>query len=186
MKKASLFVLVLSSSLYIFNCASMPGTPGYIDVIQSQFDNSVQMRMESAWLKNGNIMMELFWSSNMKKNEIVLTPILLGAKTINNGKSLHFNVDGKIYSLTSIDNITNIKTTPGSTYGNVHTAAANWSSKSYLISREFLTKLNTGNRVIVKLDLNNSYVEDEFSELGYQLAKGSFIEFEKKLGEFNK
>tara|TARA_R110002072_G_C7708914_1_gene513844 strand:+ start:71 stop:655 length:585 start_codon:yes stop_codon:yes gene_type:complete len=182
MKFISVFLLVL----LLAGCSSMPGMPGYIEVTKSSFDGSTQLSMEPAFVFRSNdgfsgsdLQMSLLWRSAMNNNDVVLIAQVSGAKSIARGDSLHFNIDGQIESLKSIDELTNINYEPG-VYSAVYIPGQNISSKRYVVTKEFIDKILNASDVKVKLDLSQSFVEGIFTDTTTSSAYGAFKEFVKK------
>jgi len=171
-----LFILLISA------CATgMPGIPGAISESQSQFDGTKQVSMEPAWLYSTYIKLALFKNSKMNKDDIIMTAVVKGAHNFAKGASLHFNVDGDIISFNSVDSLTDINTSSGSVGSEIYIPPSNWSSKDYVVSKQFINKIINANKVIVKIDLRKSYVEGKFSHDGYTTARPAFREFLKKI-----
>ena len=100
---------------------------GQISQTFSTFDNPRELSMEPAYvfrhadgLSGSDLRLSLFWRSTMPKNELILGAFVDGAHSIPSKKSLHFNIDGQIVSLSSIDTLTNIETKYGSQIGRAH------------------------------------------------------------------
>lgn len=170
---------ILSILILATSCA--PGMPGYISETVSEFDGTKEIKMEPAWIYGVELKLGLFKNSKMKPNEVILTAVVKGAYNIDEGKSLQFNVDGKIYKFASIDSLTNIDTTSGF-YGNgVYLPASNWSSKDYIVTKSFIKELIEAQRAIVKIELDKEYIEGNFSSDAPTTARPPFSKFYKKL-----
>ena len=174
-KTVLLFMLVL-----MVGCAGMPGMPGSIEEQVSQFDGSREIKMRPAWVgRNPSIIkFGLHRTSKMPENEIALTVLIKGANLISRGESLQFNIDGEVVSMTSVDDFTDIETTSG--HSDI-VLASNWSSKRYVITKEFIDKLLAANRVAVKVELSKSYAEGLFSDDFPVAARPAFREFRKRV-----
>lgn len=156
--------------IFLLGCAQMPGMPGHITKSVSDFDGSTQYEMDPAWVKQV-IKFGLYRNTKMDKDVIVLIAVVKGLEPIRSGESLHFNVDGNIIDLESIDNSTDFE------YDNNKYHSSHWSSKRYLINTEFMELILNAKRVIVKLDLDKKYIEDEFSSDVPMNAKSAFKKF---------
>lgn len=178
MQLKTIFLIFILASLY--GCAT-PGMPGYISNSVSGFDHTRSISMEPAWVPNSMIKLGLFWSSKINDNKLILIATIKGAHSIPSKNSLHFNIDGNITSLSSIDTLTDIDTTRGIIHGYTYTPGANWSSKRYLVEKEFINKLVNASHVVVKLDLQKTYAEGVFSSDGPTTARPAFKEFIAKL-----
>jgi len=72
--------------------------------------------------------------------------------------------------------LTDIETKSGFYGSGYHIPPSNWSSKRYLINREFLESLISANRVAVKVDFTKTYVEGMFTGSEAQTAFKKFFE----------
>ena len=174
MKNLLLLSIILLSS---WGCMNAPGMPGYIYISESKFDNTKQIEIEPAWLWNSEIKLSLMKNSKMEEDEIILTAIVKGAHLISKDKSIHFNIDGEKISFKSIDNFTDIETSPGLYNSVASIPASNWSSKRYLVTKDFITKIVDANKVWVRIDLDKTYIEGEFSKDAPTTAKKPFKSF---------
>ena len=125
-----------------------------------------------------DLQMSLLWRSAMNNN-VVLIAQVSGAKSIARGDSLHFNIDGKIESIKSIDELTSIDYEPG-VYSAAYIPGRNISSKRYIVNKEFIDKILKSSSVKVKLDLSKSFVEGAFTDTTASSAYGAFIGFVKE------
>jgi hypothetical protein len=172
-----IFVL-MSLTILSFSCnTNRPGFPGYITESVSQFDNSKQISIEPALMRNKQIWLGLFKSSKMKDASVVMTAEVLGAHNFAQGESLHFNLDGKIISLKSIDPMTDLQYQSGFAYRRTYVQGANWSSQRYLVKEEFINQLVSARQVYVKVDLMKTFVEDDFSDDCSNCARPAFKKF---------
>jgi hypothetical protein len=176
------YISVLLLAIWLAGCTSMPGMPGYIGVTKSSFDGSTQLNMEPAFVFRSNdgfsgssLRISLFWSSAMNANNVVLIAQVDGAESIARGNSLHFNIDGQVESLKSIDELTTINYEP-SDYG----SGQNISLKRYVVTKMFIDKILSASIVKVKLDLSQSYVEGIFTDTTTSSSYNAFKEFVKK------
>jgi len=181
------FLLVMVLIALISGCSSMPGMPGYISEDQSSFDGSMQLSMEPAFVYRDNdgfsgsdLKLSLLWRSTMESDDIVLEAFVDGAHSFARDESLHFNVDGEVVSFQAIEQLTNIDYEPG-VYSAAYVPGGNVSSKRYLVSREFITRILKASRVGVRLDLRRSFVEGVFSDTTTSSAHEAFKAFMQKV-----
>ncbi|MEH8018570.1 hypothetical protein MN202_15105 [Rheinheimera muenzenbergensis] len=167
------------------SCSSMPGMPGFIDVKESKFDGSKIVSMEPAFVGySDQIKMGLYWQSTLPEEVILLTVWVRGAELFSSGKSLHFNVDGEFYSLDANDDSFNVKTTNGGVYNSVMIPPSNWSGITYRTSKNFIKKINSAKKVIVKVDLRAGYLEGEHTVSNPTSSKTGFVNFFKKIDSY--
>jgi hypothetical protein len=183
MRSLRLIAATVTVLLLVACAISGPGVPGHIYESTSKFDNSREITMEPAWLSDSapGIKLRLFKSTRMPKDQVVMDTIVAGAHSFARGKSLHFNIDGDIVSFSSIDELTDIETSPGFAGGGYYIPPSNWSSKRYLVTMDFLKRIIAAERVIVKVDLRKTYVEGVFSTDGFTTARPAFREFCEKV-----
>ena len=181
------FLSAILSLVILSGCSSMPGMPGYISEDQSSFDGSTQLSMEPALVYRDNdgfsgsdLKLSLLWRSAMESDDIVLEAFVDGAHSFARDESLHFNVDGEVVSFKAIDELTNIDYEPG-VYSTVYVPGGNVSSKRYLVSREFISRILDASNVGVRLDLRSSFVEGVFSDTTTSSANKAFKAFMQKV-----
>lgn len=184
-KQRILLVMILLAIMS--GCASIPGMPGYISEEQSSFDGSVQLSMEPALVYRGNdgfsgsdLMLSLLWRSTMGKDDIVLEALVDGAQGFARGETLHFNIDGEVVSFKSLEEHTNIDFESG-VYSTVNVSGGSVSSKRYLVSRRFITRILEASQVGVRLDLRRSFVEGVFTDNTSSSAYNAFEAFMQKV-----
>lgn len=168
-------------TLFLVSCATM-NIPGGIKVSESGFDKSKEIIVKPGWVGN-SIKLGLFKNSKMPKDQVFLSVVVIGAKLFSSGKNLKINIDGQKLEFEPIETTTTIETKSGASSGNIYIPAVNESSKAYLVSMDFIDKLNKAKSAVVKVELQNSYVEGEFSSGGYTTAKPGFQEFMLKAKE---
>lgn len=162
---------------------NLPGSPGHVSVNESDFDGSVQITTEPAWLTDSIIKLGLFKSSSMAEDEAVLTALVKGAHSFDQGESLEFNVNGEFKAFTSPDELTDIETTSGYSGAAGYVAPANFSSKRYVVSVNFLEELIQAQEAFVRINLSDSVVEGKFSSDALTTARPSFRRFLEKVEE---
>jgi len=140
----------------------------------SQFDNSKYIRMSNMVCSNA-VMFELYQDTPKAKKGIVL--LKAGSKSITNianGKSLLIKIDGKTYSFSSTDVLTEHETIPVG-YG----VNMQFSHKTFIIPESFIREIASSNTFLTKMYLfNKSYIEGKCSAVTLAEAK----EQSKKLG----
>lgn len=147
----------------------------------SEFDKSVETKMEVAYLKNQRIKIGAFHNTKSKE-EIVLIAEIVGAYSIDTKDSLLFNIDGKVIALSSIDQLTDVHR--GSLSSRNPSEINNYSSRRYLVSKAFLKSLVESENVIIKINLKKEYVEDSLSEIpsrSIKSARSGLSDFYKSL-----
>lgn len=168
MRFVKMFILLIV--MVLTGCAVIPGTPGYVSVSQSEFDKTTQISMQPVAINDwSTLTLGMTWRSDWEKDEFVLEAATLGAKSIVKEKSLFFNIDGKIYDLTSIDATTDYYVNPMSRQG--------FSFKRYNIKKELVEKIISAKDIKVRLVLDKEFSEGSF------YAKSTFVGF---LNEYNK
>jgi hypothetical protein len=172
-------VLILLMLLMI-GCASTPGAPGYVTVSSSNFDSSTQVSMEPAWLWNSPIKLELFWNTKMPDSQLVISALIQGLETFSDGESLQFNIDGEIVGFTSIDEYTEYETVSGYAGGGIYVPPASFSYKRYIVDLDFINHLISAEEVIVRVSLEASYAEGNFSSDAPTTARPAFRKFISK------
>ena len=119
----------------------------------------------------------------MPDSAIVLIAVVKGAHNFGTGETLHFNVDGNKYHFKSIDQLTDIETSSGFVGSGIYVAPANWSSKRYIVSKQFIYTLLNANSVFVRIDLSKEFVEGEFSKDAPTMAKPAFEQFMQRVAK---
>ncbi|MBC8213176.1 MAG: hypothetical protein H8E71_00835 [Candidatus Marinimicrobia bacterium] len=175
--KHTIMIGLVSIIVLIFDGCATPGMPGYISDTVSNFDGSRQINMDPAWLYNSPMTLALFKNSKMPDSTIVLIAGVKGTHSFSEGKSLHFNIDGKLESFSAIDNMTDIETAPDFYGSGVYIQASSWSSKRYLITKDFLSRLIKADDVWVRIELRKDFVEGRFSSDAPTTARPSFRDF---------
>ena len=170
------------------SCASTPDiSPGYTREGRSTIDDSVELRMEPAYvfrraggLSGSDLMLALFWRTSMPPSMTFVTAYVDGKHEIPRHKSLHFYVDDEIVSYSSFDTETDIKTEYDSSRVFPRYLV---SSMRYVLSLLLIEKIIAAKNVKVRLDLDNSYVEGVFSDNTPTAAKPAFAKFYERLRE---
>lgn len=139
----------------------------------SDFDGKKYVRMKniSCIKKDVGLLLDLYQDSKMAKNNIViLTLKVTGYHSIADGHSLHFNIDGEIIDLKTMDDITAVEEVYPSIYQpgyigsdiyipSVYSPAVQASTKRYVVTDTFVDKVANSKKVVMKADLARTYVE---------------------------
>ena len=177
--------IIILLFLILASCISSSTIPGNINESISNYDGTKEVSIEPAWLYDSSIKLGLVKNTKMEKNDIVLTAVVKGTHLISSGESLHIRIDKKFFNFSSIDSMTDIKTTKGAYGSGIYIPPSNWSSKRYIITKAFLKKLINANDAWVKIELSKTYVEGRFSSNALTTAKPAFIKFYNKINKWN-
>ena len=160
--------------------------PGNIKENVSKFDNSTELTMEPAWVRDESkgimdttnaFKLGLFKSSKMQSDDVIMTVIIDGAHAFSQNTSLQINIDGEITSLVSIDTLTEFEHIG---YINIE------SSKRYLVKKDLIKKMIDGKSVWIKISLLKTYLEGNFSTDNMTSARPAFKKFYFKVWEEKK
>lgn len=164
----------------------MPGSPGNVSTSKSEFDGSQQVTMEPAWIYSSPIKLGLYWNTNMPDSTFKLVTIVKGTHSFASGESLKFNVDGEIAGFKSVDEMTDYETSRGWSGIGVNIAPSNWSEKSYAVKRRFVGELIEAEEAMVRVVLEDSRVEGEFSTDAPTTARPAFEKFLSEVEKIDK
>lgn len=183
LKSGMLFIFYTTTFLTIISCVPVPGGPGFISEDVSEFDGTTQIKMVPAQIDDSGtgVRLGLFHNTKMRPNSIVLTAVVSGVHRFSDGKSLHFNIDGDVVSYASIDSSTDFSTSSGFVGSGIYIPPSNWSSKDYLVDKDFVVRITQAERVIVKVDLKKTFVEGPLSGDSLFIAMPAFKEFLLKM-----
>ena len=163
-------ILAVLLSIVLTGCL-MP-MPGDTSTTVSKFDNTKQVSVEPGLIYNGmlssSIKLGAHWNSKMG-DEAVLHVIYQFVDSIN---GISFNIDGEIVSLTPIDALTSFE--PGY-YSGYYSSGAT-SAQRFNVKLEFLQRLVSAKKVMVKVDLSKTFAEGELRD-GFTMAKPGFVKF---------
>ena len=184
---------------FLYGCA--PGTRAWhVREIHSNLDGSTLYETGPVYLKRHGsrsptyIRVKLNRHSIMEPGKLILVVQYLavehlGSEDFGDEPSLHINIDGEIISLTSLDQFTKISTIRGHAvhgpYDPIWIPGHSISSKKYRIDRELLKKIIDGEKVLFKIDLKNSFVEERVIN-DSRNAGAIFKKFYEKVFEENK
>lgn len=126
----------------------------------------------------------LYWNSNIRSGEILLTVSIDGYETIQPGSSLRFTVDGTTYRLISSDPGTLHETVATGDVRQVNDTPVQFrSSRRYLISSELAAGILASKRTVWALDLDAGTREGVFPTDGRSgMADTGFREFLGHMG----
>ena len=142
-------------------------------VSESKFDGRIEVSLEPGWLWSSKVKLGLFWNSDMDKDELIMRAVYGGAELIADGESLHFNVDGELFHFESFDETTDLDID----------SAGTSSSKRYRVTRRFVEGLLEAERVVAKLDLDQTYAEGVLKG-GPTTAKSGMKKFLAKIDKY--
>jgi len=197
-RKILCFFLVFA---FLYGCAS--GTQAWhIREIHSDLDGSTLYETGPVYLKRYGsrsptyIRVRLNRHTTMEPGRLILVAEYvaiehLGSEDFGDEPSLHINIDGEIITLSSIDESTEIQINRGhyshETGGGkgVWTPGHSISSKRYRIDKILLKKIIDGEKVLFKIDLKNSFVEERVID-DSRNAGAIFKKFYEKVFEENK
>ena len=166
MREFMKMIILVVAALIASGCA-IGGLPGETTQKVSEFDNAKEIHMQPAWVAD-RINLGFYRTSKMEPDKAVMivevasygnvvTPVFAA------GKSLHFKIDGNIYSFES----------DGSSYKKEQRFSEFTKSyytldtQEYATKRDFLKALMMGKRVVIKVDLvGNKYEEGVFPDGG--------------------
>ena len=178
-------IIILTLSILLTGCASIPGMPGHLTTTVSTYDDSKSITMKPAFLltSTGDVAVSfgMYWNSKIEKNTVIMTVRVAKAVSIDNGKSLNFNVNGELFSFEPIDLYTMFNRDPSIVTGGVYIPGTNWASKRYVIPSSFMDKINTAKSVKVRVELSTSYVEANYIWSAPSSIKSSAVSFMKKI-----
>ncbi len=170
LKNTAVLLLLLS----LMGCATMPDTETTLRSMynisssgESQFDGTKYIRIRNM-LCTTEVMFALYQDTAKSKKGIVLLQAGSNSITnIGNGKSLHIKLDGKIYSFSSNDAVTEYDTIPIA-YGGTF----NYSHKTFVIPEAIVREAASSEEFLAKLYLlNNTFIEGKCSPVSLQEAK---------------
>ncbi|MBK1780588.1 hypothetical protein JHL22_05100 [Advenella sp. WQ 585] len=157
----------------------------------STFDGSKEVLMEPAFvyadtsgMSGWQIKMGVRWSSKMPKDTLVFDVYVDGAHSIERGKSLLFNIDGKVVEISTMDDTTDFQRVPGFVHAGSYIPGRSTSSKRYYIPFSLASQLVNAKDVRVKVLLSKTYVEGIFSTDVVGSAKPAIIKYFDKLKEY--
>lgn len=182
-RKRSMKMIVLVITAFVASGCAM-GLPGQMTQKVSEFDDATEIRIEPAWACSGfgcRIRLGFYQTSRMHPNDVIMiAEVISYARVINPvfgaGESLHFKIDGRIYSFES-DGYSS-KEHEYSQYTGIYTT----DSQQYKTTKDFLRALMNGKRVVVKVDLVGSkYVEGIFPGGGWGTVRPGLAKFYKQV-----
>ena len=151
LKKISVFCL-----FFLASCVPMPNTEEIMNATYnvpfekvSEFDGTKYFGVNNCWCGE-SLSFDLFQSDKSAElNEFVIKARVTGTENIGDNESLHFNVDGEIFSFSTTMAVTNFeKAFPQNHILNKYSV----STKKYLVPISFLEKVSTAQKVVAKID----------------------------------
>lgn len=175
MKQVAVLVVLFG----LVGCAPMPW---HVKETTSRFDNSTTISVGPAWVGGDSLMkMGLYRKSTMDPNNIVLKAQVKGTHSFGIEPTLTFKIDGDMTPLTSIDKRADIETDPGYSGGGLYIAPHNLTTKRYIITRALLERLIHAQEVIIRIQLDGSFVEGALTDYKFMSAYEAFLNFHKKV-----
>lgn len=172
---------------------------GQIKITASKFDGAMEAAMKPAFVCKelfGGCLIKLglFWRSTMPQDKLILVAMAASVDPLSATDSLHFNIDGEIVRLTSIDTAlasigtateckSEVKTHLRESFAyatrlpDIYNPPRGWVSKQYIVDKDFIAKILKGQEVVVRIDLKEGYVEGIFSRDGIAQARPTFKKF---------
>lgn len=135
----------------------------------SEFDGTKHASMRN--VPCSNAMFDLYQDSRLAQRQAVILKLkIVGAHSIGNDSSLHFNIDGDVLNFTTEDKITDFEEvfaaqySPGYVGGGTYVApfygaATRASVKKYLITERDVERIAHAKKAVVRVDLQSSAIE---------------------------
>jgi len=175
MKKLLLLLIFLLSGC-------LPGTPNYIDNKQSSFDGSDELLMESGYVYNSHssfsiwdIRLGLSWNSRQQEDIFIIAEVPGEIVNIRSNDGLMFNIDGKIFTLSALEELTDFDSS--SDFGHNYRQ----SKKAFPCKIDFIRKLVEAKTAKVKLITGEGSLEGDFSVDRPGAAIRGFKDFLEKI-----
>jgi hypothetical protein len=121
---------------------------------KSELDGTNYVTLNKTFIFSG-VMFELSWNDKMSPNNITLLVDAMNVKTISQGESLHFNIDGTLYNLKSYDEL------PAHYTKNYNGIIANSVTMRYSITPYLINKIISAKKVFVRIDVGNEFIEND-------------------------
>jgi len=154
--------LLIISTVFVL-CSCVAG-PGRITERYSGIDNTREILLEPAHLRDSYIRLGLYKTPKMEHNDAFLIAVVKGTYNFAEKDSLIFDIDGKKVSLDPEGYFTDLKIFQGPYYSGGFLSSYNESSRQYLIDKELVKKLIEAKEVWVTITLSNGQtVQGEFS-----------------------
>ena len=163
----------------LFAARAMVPVSGQVTKTDSEFDGTIQFRMEPAWACSGpdcSIKIGFYRTSRMESDSVVMIVSVVSSGFVAHpvfalGESLHFNVDGQIYSFESFGSY-------DKEHGVDQLVSYTVDLQKYSTTKDFLKTLLNARRVIVKIDLvEDKYVEGIFPDSGFRTVRPGLADF---------
>lgn len=175
--------IIIAATLlfYLAGCSSLPGMPGHISSSKSTFDGSTNLSMQPALIYRENdgfsgsdLRLALYWSTAFENGELLLRAEVDGYDSFVRNRSLVFNIDGEMHHPESLDQTTNFEFNEGEFMAGFSGTS---SSKSYVVTEDFVNQLLNAERAAVRAILSDGYVEGVFTDDTPNSAYLAFQEF---------
>ena len=178
---------------YLKSIYDNQGWPGFITSSKSDFDNKSMSSMEPAYLSDGSsgFRLGLRWNSSFQKDSFLMIAEWGSAKNFQPRSTLDINIDGEIISLEPSDpsqyGIVSEKIVISSGLMDVPVSQGNQTHKTYRVTRQILKRMINAKKVVVRVQLLNSYWEERlepsqdalsiYNKYPYIWAKAAFKKF---------
>jgi hypothetical protein len=172
MKNASIFLALVATAIIsgceVFDAQKIPRSMYNVrETGVSEFDGTKYVRMRNVECpgKGVNVLFDLYQDSrSVRVNQVVLKAKVTGIHSIRDGKSLHFNIDGEFMDFETRDHTTGMEELFPNQYGAPSYAPGmHASTRQYLVPEASIEKVGKGKRVVVRVDLSDSYAEGRCS-----------------------
>tara|TARA_B110001454_G_scaffold54930_2_gene53705 strand:- start:5187 stop:5744 length:558 start_codon:yes stop_codon:yes gene_type:complete len=170
-----------------------PGWHGYISTSKSEFDNRSMASLEPALLSDWSSILRLGlrWNTDLGADSFLLIAEIEGAENFAPKDTIDFNIDGKITSLKASDpnqyGITSKRIVMSSGPFQTPVELGMKTQKTYRVSRETVESIINAKKVIVRVSLLNSFLEQRIEPSSENIsaynqypdiwAKGAFKKF---------
>lgn len=155
-----------------------------LEFSQSDFDGARELVLSPGWVyadqKNTFFRLGLLWRSTMPDGQLFAVARINGRiVNIQSGDGLQFNIDGKLFSLSSPDVLTTFE---ADYIGNTPLTS---SVKKFRFTAELLRIILDAKKVKVKLNFDQAYYEGDFLIELPGAAIFGFREFESRLSSLS-
>lgn len=169
------------------------GWPGYISQNTSEFDGTSRVSMEPAYLGDASNMLRLGleWNSSLPKDRFLLIAEWAEAENFSPDSAFKLNVDGDLIELSPLDKgdygVIQDKVLQSNGPFELPMVLHNQTHKRFWISKNELSRIIEAKKVVVRVELLNSYWEERleppsealaiYDEYPYIWAKAGFDKF---------
>lgn len=189
----TLFLSACSTTEMMKDAYDNPGWHGYISTSKSEFDNRSMASLEPALLSDWSSILRLGlrWNTDLGADSFLLIAEIEGAENFAPKDTIDFNIDGKITSLKASDpnqyGITSKRIVMSSGPFQTPVELGMKTQKTYRVSRETVESIINAKKVIVRVSLLNSFLEQRIEPSSENIsaynqypdiwAKGAFKKF---------